>query len=256
MNKERVEHLCDLLLVRKFERTIIRDPTVCLSIAFSTFQSGQVVETYQTPFRCMGPILTTCRTFSLFRIPSRRPLVMPATFSNLVPLIMWLSAHRLCQFHLADICWDKRANLLVERHRCREPRPGSISYLRPPKVWQSREASFQQVRPAPSCRNHHKSVGPRPERYLQEGEEHWPEGPSDLRLGGLLEVRSNHWRSHSHCRAAGDRTEMVQDATTAVAAGDSGSLHQRSQSVVYAVEGPTCADNTCLADLGSWRRML
>lgn len=49
------------------------------------------IKTYQTPFKCMGPILTTCRTFSLFKIPSRRPRVMPATFNSFVPLIMWLS---------------------------------------------------------------------------------------------------------------------------------------------------------------------
>lgn len=48
-------------------------------------------ETYQTPLRCMGPIFTTCRTFSLLRMPSRRPRVMPATFNSLVPLIIWLS---------------------------------------------------------------------------------------------------------------------------------------------------------------------
>jgi hypothetical protein len=39
----------------------------------------------------MGPILTTCRVFSLLRMPSRRPRVMPATLSSFVPLIMWLS---------------------------------------------------------------------------------------------------------------------------------------------------------------------
>lgn len=48
-------------------------------------------ETYQTPFKCMGPILTTWRIFSLFKIPSRRPRVIPATLSSLVPLIIWLS---------------------------------------------------------------------------------------------------------------------------------------------------------------------
>jgi hypothetical protein len=48
-------------------------------------------KTYHTPFRCMGPILTTLRAFSLLRMPSRRPLVIPATFSSLVPLIIWLS---------------------------------------------------------------------------------------------------------------------------------------------------------------------
>jgi hypothetical protein len=49
-------------------------------------------ETYQTPLRCMGPILTTWRVFSLFSMPSRRPRVIPATFRSLVPLIMWLSS--------------------------------------------------------------------------------------------------------------------------------------------------------------------
>lgn len=49
-------------------------------------------ETYHTPFKCMGPIFTTWRIFSLFRMPSRRPLVIPATLSSFVPLIMELSA--------------------------------------------------------------------------------------------------------------------------------------------------------------------
>lgn len=53
--------------------------------------SGAGNRTYHTPFRCIGPILTTLRTFSLLRMPSRRPLVIPATLSSLVPLIMWLS---------------------------------------------------------------------------------------------------------------------------------------------------------------------
>lgn len=43
---------------------------------------------YHTPLRCIGPIFTTCRNFSLFKIPSRRPLVMPATLRSLVPLII------------------------------------------------------------------------------------------------------------------------------------------------------------------------
>jgi len=42
---------------------------------------------YQTPFKCIGPILTTCLVFSDLRIPSRRPRVMPATFRSFVPLI-------------------------------------------------------------------------------------------------------------------------------------------------------------------------
>lgn len=47
--------------------------------------------TYQTPLRCIGPILTTCRVFSDFSMPSRRPRVMPATFRSFVPLMKWLS---------------------------------------------------------------------------------------------------------------------------------------------------------------------
>ena len=43
---------------------------------------------YHTPLRCIGPIFTTCRNFSLFKIPSRRPLVIPATLRSLVPLII------------------------------------------------------------------------------------------------------------------------------------------------------------------------
>ena len=57
-------------------------------------RSGGEKLSYQTPLRCIGPILTTCRIFSLLRIPSRRPRVMPATLSSLVPLIMWLSVQR------------------------------------------------------------------------------------------------------------------------------------------------------------------
>lgn len=44
--------------------------------------------------RCIGPILTTCRTFSLFRIPSLLPRVIPATLRSFVPFIMWLSANQ------------------------------------------------------------------------------------------------------------------------------------------------------------------
>ena len=52
---------------------------------------GHTAFSYQTPLRCIGPIFTTCRVFSDFRMPSRRPRVIPATLSNLVPLIKWLS---------------------------------------------------------------------------------------------------------------------------------------------------------------------
>lgn len=62
--------------------------------------------------RCIGPILTTWRIFSLFKMPSRRPRVMPATFNNLVPLIMALSIGETSQHvhnkrtskNLADLC--------------------------------------------------------------------------------------------------------------------------------------------------------
>lgn len=59
-------------------------------------------QSYQTPFKCIGPILTTCRVFSLFKMPSRRPRVMPATLSSLVPLIMWLSAEQLEHGHTSE----------------------------------------------------------------------------------------------------------------------------------------------------------
>lgn len=54
------------------------------------FRMGKVTA-YHTPFKCIGPILTTFFCFSLFKIPSLRPRVMPTTLSNLVPFIMWLS---------------------------------------------------------------------------------------------------------------------------------------------------------------------
>lgn len=42
--------------------------------------------------------MTTWRSFSLLRIPSRRPRVIPATFSSFVPLIMWLSGCSVSQW--------------------------------------------------------------------------------------------------------------------------------------------------------------
>lgn len=47
-----------------------------------------------TPLRFIAPILTTYRTFSDLRMPSRRPLVIPATFSSLVPLMKLVSSRR------------------------------------------------------------------------------------------------------------------------------------------------------------------
>ena len=86
VHKERIQQLGNLLLVGKVERPLVRDPA---AIKVSRVRrGGENAPTYQTPLRCMGPILTTWRTFSLLRMPSRRPRVMPATFSSLVPLIM------------------------------------------------------------------------------------------------------------------------------------------------------------------------
>lgn len=92
VHEQGIQKLRDLLLVRKVEGTVKRNPAACVSSHPSG--KGRVrVYAYQTPLRCMGPILTTWRSFSLFKMPSRRPRVMPATFSNFVPLIMWLSAN-------------------------------------------------------------------------------------------------------------------------------------------------------------------
>lgn len=98
VNEEWVELISDLLLVGKVESTLKRYPTD-VSIwgreERNVLNTGSQKEsTYQTPFRCMGPIFTTCRIFSLLRMPSLLPLVIPATFSSFVPLIMWLSIGR------------------------------------------------------------------------------------------------------------------------------------------------------------------
>lgn len=55
-----------------------------------------------TPLRYIVPILTTCRTFSLFNIPSRLPRVIPATLSSFVPFIMLLSSRRATQIPRAS----------------------------------------------------------------------------------------------------------------------------------------------------------
>lgn len=90
VHEQGVKKLSNFLLVGKVQSPLEWNPVVMLvsqnQVAFGC------VSTYQTPFKCMGPILTTWRTFSLFSMPSRLPLVMPATLSNFVPLIMWLSA--------------------------------------------------------------------------------------------------------------------------------------------------------------------
>jgi hypothetical protein len=83
VNKEWIQLVGDLLLVGEIQCSIERDPCGLLVDVHQKQES-----TYQTPLRCIGPILTTWRTFSLFRIPSLRPRVMPATLSNFVPLII------------------------------------------------------------------------------------------------------------------------------------------------------------------------
>ena len=87
MHKQRVKELRDLFFVREVQCTFERDPAAASAPSITDKEHI----TYQTPLRCIGPILTTCRSFSLFRIPSRRPRVIPATFNSFVPLIMWLS---------------------------------------------------------------------------------------------------------------------------------------------------------------------
>ena len=83
MDKQRVEYVGDLLLVGKLESTIEWNPVDKLAA-----EDNIVIQaTYQTPLRCIGPIFTTCLIFSDLRIPSLLPLVMPATFKSLVPLM-------------------------------------------------------------------------------------------------------------------------------------------------------------------------
>ena len=98
LDKQGVQKVCDFFLVGKLESAFKRDPT-----RISSVQKHNSEITHQTPFKCIGPILTTLRTFSLLRIPSLRPRVMPATLSSLVPLIIRLSTtlstgskHKLC----------------------------------------------------------------------------------------------------------------------------------------------------------------
>lgn len=92
MNKQRIQKLGDFLLVCKVQCAVKWYPEVPrVSLNEGEGSSSQGTATYHTPLRCIGPIFTTCRTFSLFKIPSRLPRVIPATFNSLVPLIIWLS---------------------------------------------------------------------------------------------------------------------------------------------------------------------
>lgn len=99
VHEKRVQQLCNFFLVGKVEGTLERNPKIESAAFLETFRCAKKERrgkkrTHQTPFRCIGPIFTTCLVFSLLRIPSRRPRVIPATFSSFVPFIMWLSRAR------------------------------------------------------------------------------------------------------------------------------------------------------------------
>lgn len=56
VNKQWVEQISDLFLVRKFQRTLKRNPGN--SLAHRMYLAADFLS-YQTPFKCIGPILTT-----------------------------------------------------------------------------------------------------------------------------------------------------------------------------------------------------
>lgn len=101
VNKQWIQRLCNLFSVCKIQRTIKGNPGPDQLLGYLQVKR----HAYQTPLRCIGPIFTTCRVFSLFRIPSRRPRVMPATFRSLVPLIMWLSMVLSANHHQCASSW-------------------------------------------------------------------------------------------------------------------------------------------------------
>ena len=105
VHKQRVEQICNFFLVRELESALVGNPA---PVSTRSVNRDRLTEyTYQTPFRCIGPIFTTLRFFSLLRIPSRLPLVMPATLSSLVPLMVWLSSRRATQIPFAST-WKQR----------------------------------------------------------------------------------------------------------------------------------------------------
>jgi hypothetical protein len=104
VHKQRIQKLCNLFLVRKIQSALEWDPGTKLAHG----RDKLAHPTYQTPLRCIGPIFTTCLIFSLLRIPSLRPRVIPATFNSLVPFIIWLSA-KMSQFEILQ----KRVSLLT-----------------------------------------------------------------------------------------------------------------------------------------------
>jgi hypothetical protein len=133
MDKQGIQKFRDLLLVGEIQSSLIGNPVSVLA-GCHTRLSQTAISTYQTPLRCMGPILTTCRIFSLFKIPSLRPLVMPATLSNLVPLIIWLSITLVCQHQTQtkQTPFRDRTYLHGVRRKYHEPRLESTGFLRLP----------------------------------------------------------------------------------------------------------------------------
>ncbi len=113
VHKQRVKQLRDLFFIRKIQCTFERDPAA--ASAPSTPDAKHV--TYQTPLRCIGPILTTCRIFSLFKMPSRRPRVIPATLRSLVPLIMWLSVIRSADVPISSVIGTSKALVAYAKER-------------------------------------------------------------------------------------------------------------------------------------------
>jgi hypothetical protein len=87
MDEQRIENLSNLFRIRKLKGALEGDP-VEVNIA----KAQTAPTTYQTPLKCIGAILTTWLVFSLFKMPSLRPRVMPATFNSFVPLMKWLSS--------------------------------------------------------------------------------------------------------------------------------------------------------------------
>jgi hypothetical protein len=79
--EEREEHVGDLVLVCQLSRPGKRDPggpSPKRNERYSVTAGGgggmRVQQTHQTPLRCIAPTLTTTRSFSFLRMPSRLPL--------------------------------------------------------------------------------------------------------------------------------------------------------------------------------------
>ncbi len=102
MHEEWVEHFSYLFLVGEVQCTFEWYPDFRLAVS----KQSKRKQPYQTPLRCIGPIFTTCRSFSLLRIPSLRPRVIPATLRSFVPLMKWLSVP--CQSPIVPFVGQQR----------------------------------------------------------------------------------------------------------------------------------------------------